>query len=70
MIEVFMPGSPVLLEDKLPAIVTQICIKDKKNIQYQCVWWSGRERKCEWLEQIEVRSAGDRSASMKVGFTK
>ena len=67
VIEVFMVGSPVIVGQDITATVIGVEIREK-NIRYECAWWSGRERKTDWLESIEVRRA-DKSAETKIGFS-
>jgi len=66
-IEVMQVGSPVMLSGDIPARITSIWIEDKCRIQYQCAWWEGRTRRCEWIEQFEVVRT-DETQGMKIGF--
>jgi len=73
IIEVFALGSPVLLgyyEDcNIPATVLAVMIHANNQIQYQCAYWNGRERKLDWLEESEVTLAGE-SRTTKIGFKR
>ena len=66
-IEVMQVGSPVTLADGIPATITAILINDKCRVTYQCVWWSGQERKSAYLEEFEVTPA-DETQRTTVGF--
>ncbi len=54
MIELIQVGSPVTVGEDIRATITGIAIDAKCRLTYQCVWWDGRTRKNEWLEQFEV----------------
>ncbi len=66
-IEVMQVGSPVTLADNIPARITSIAIDEKCRITYLCVWWNGRTRQAEWLEQFEVTRT-DETQDMTIGF--
>ena len=66
-IEVMQVGSPVTLSDNIPARITGIAINEKCHLTYRCVWWDGRTRKNEWLEQFEVTRT-DETQGMTIGF--
>ena len=66
-IEVMQIGSPVTLSDDIPARITSISIDENCRITYQCVWWNGRTRTSEWLEQFEVTRT-DETQGMTIGF--
>lgn len=68
LLEVIMPGSPVLVGNgKIDAKVVRVCIGDKNNITYECAWWDGNQRHEEWLHQAEVLRT-DATAAVKIGF--
>jgi len=66
-IEVIMPGSPVTIGEKINATVLQVCITDKCHVTYQCAWFDGNTRCCQWLEQIEVTRT-EETAGQRIGF--
>jgi len=66
-IEVIQIGSPVTLSDDIPARIIGIEINDKCRIAYRCVWWNGRTRNEELLEQFEVTRT-DETQGMTIGF--
>ena len=51
---VYQPGSEVNLGKDLKGTVSQVSIAGQGLIRYEVVWWSGNERKCEWLEAHEI----------------
>ena len=63
---VFAPGATVSvgpITSPIEATVLESCLsggreKGSVRAQYKVSWWSGHERKAEWLESHEVRSAG------------
>lgn len=62
-IEIVPPASLVVLgtKDGPVARVVEVCIRDENVIQYKCAWWSGNERKCEWVESSEIFVKHDQS---------
>lgn len=52
-IEVFSNGTKVRLENNAPATIRGVTIYSPEWIKYLCVWWSGHERKEEWLHERE-----------------
>jgi uncharacterized protein YodC (DUF2158 family) len=66
--EVFRPGTEVLLKNELPAIVVGVSIYSDDTIQYQCAWWNGRSRNKDWIKPCEIVSAVNSSSKMKIGF--
>lgn len=66
---VLPPGSPVEIgvgADRIRADVTAVCIYPH-NIQYQVVWWDGRTRKQEWVNDHEVLPLAE-ADKLPVGF--
>lgn len=59
-------GSWVMIGDGIPAQVKQICIGET-GVEYECVWWEMRTRKCEWLSALELKQHPDCKAT-EVGF--
>jgi len=54
-------------DETITGTVIQIAIAEHGKVQYQISWWSGRERKTEWLEAFEVVAG---QPSVKIGFIK
>lgn len=52
-IEVWELGSILTLTSDILVTVVAICIKGGA-VTYQCVWWDGRQRRCEWIEECEI----------------
>lgn len=62
-------GSKVAIADGIPAVISSISIEEGCRIQYQCVWWDGRVRRSEWLNEFEVRRT-DKTQGMDIGFNR
>ena len=65
MLSAIKPGTKVWLGPKqeIEATVLEVIIKGDGYMQYRLAWWSGNDRKTEWLEESEISTA---SAAMKV----
>ena len=68
-LEVIPIGENVELFEKVAAVVVAICIRENSHITYQCVWWDGNNRKCEWLENFEVTPSNPKS-QMSIGYKR
>jgi hypothetical protein len=69
-IVIFIPGTSVLVgigADAIRAEVLQSCIS-AHGLQYQCVWWDGRTRRVEWMEDFEVQPIDEVSEKTRIGF--
>ena len=66
--EVYKPGTEVLLKNELPAIVIGVSIYGDAAVQYQCAWWNGRARNKDWIKPSEIVSAVKRDNKMKIGY--
>jgi hypothetical protein len=64
-IEAFAVGSTVTIGDDINGLVTGILL-DGDGLQYKVAWWSGRERKCEWLTNDEVHPVNP--IAVRIGF--
>lgn len=51
-LQVFAPGTTVKLKDA-PALVVGVGIYED-GVVYKCVWWSGSDRKEQWVSSLEV----------------
>ena len=60
-------GVSVRIADDIPAVITAVCVRSGTSVTYECVWWDGRNRKCEWLTTDEIE-ADDESEEMTIGF--
>lgn len=65
-IEVFPIGARVTIdpEGEITAEITAILILSN-GIQYQVVWWDGRLRKCEYLNEAEIQGT---TPKQQIGF--
>jgi hypothetical protein len=55
-IEVIPPGTQVLIgngDDRITGTVLEVII-GFTGVQYKVVWWSGRERKEQWMQPLEL----------------
>lgn len=64
--EVLMLGTEVIVGDDIPAKITGICIKPG-SITYECSWWSGRDKKLEWMYDFEFKEVISHE-NIKIGF--
>lgn len=64
MLEVIPVGSTVRLDGAIDGRIVQISIK-AEGCMYQVAWWSGSERRCEWVEPFEIEFVGER---VRLGF--
>ena len=64
--KLFPVGTKARIGQDLEATILGICIY-AHDIEYQCAWWNGRERKCEWLNAAEI-SATEQYAPVLIGF--
>ena len=70
-LEVFDIGTPVQIgpvNEKIQGVVTEINIFNGGRVLYRVSWWSGRERRHEYLEAYEVVS--DKAPKARIGFTR
>lgn len=58
-------GSKVEIGGRIHGIVTAISIRPR-GIAYECVWWDGNNRRCEFLEEMEITPLTDEKRS--IGF--
>lgn len=67
-IDVLACGTPVVLGPDRDIEGTVIDVGVRSGVvQYRVAWWSGRERKTEWLEACEVHCADD-AGVLRIGF--
>lgn len=59
-------------KDAIPGKVVEVSIKAATgcefSIQFRVIWWDGRTRKSEWLEDIEVEPISPNGPFQPVGF--
>lgn len=52
---VYPPGAEVEFKaGKTPALVVQVCLRERGLVQYQVVWWAGTDRKEQWVSEGEL----------------
>ncbi len=68
-LDVLKPGTEIKIgpTQEITAMVLQVRIQEEDYVDYQVVWWNGKERKTEWLTGLEVRG-GSWSAEQTIGF--
>lgn len=66
MLKVVCPGQKVQLGGGVPATVLAVSVGTGDRVQYRVVWWDGRNRRDEWLEECEVDANG--AARTPIGF--
>jgi uncharacterized protein YodC (DUF2158 family) len=69
--EVYEPGTNVLLTDEVPATIVSVAIHSGNYIQYECVWWSGQSRNREWFSEAEILEFVDKDKpKIQIGFCR
>ena len=63
---IFEPGTKVDLEDGIKGTILSVMITHAE-VKYEVVWWSGRDRKIEWLYDFEIKIF-DNVKNLKIGF--
>lgn len=67
--EVIRPGSSVVVDGDIRGTVIEInVVGEGLAVSYNVAWWSGRERKTEWVDASEVVEGSKRSR-VRLGFT-
>ncbi len=58
--DILKPGSMVKIGPNadLAAMILQVRIQEQDHVDYQVVWWNGKERKTEWITGLELTSRG------------
>ena len=65
-LELIPIGSPVLLGQKIEAIVTAISIKHNNSVSYQVAWANGGIRYEQWVIPAELSS--NLASYQEIGF--
>ena len=60
-----LPCSSVVMLGDISAIITAICITGT-NVQYKIVWWDGRKRYEEWVNEYEINKNNNKKVN--IGF--
>jgi uncharacterized protein YodC (DUF2158 family) len=66
--EVYKPGTEVILCDDIKARVTAVSILSEDLIQYKCCWWNGKSRTSEWVRPEEIITTDVKNNTVKIGF--
>ena len=65
--EIIKPGSKILIYEEIEAIIESVLIETQDRISYKAVWYSGRDRKSEWITKNEFEEKKD-EIKTKIGF--
>lgn len=71
-LQVYAIGSKCIISpgsEAIEGLITGIMIRPGSSVSYQCVWWDGRTRGEEWLEELEVCVVGE-GCIQTIGFAK
>ena len=63
---VFPLGTMVDIEKDIQGKIVGIQL-DQNGTMYKIAWWNGRERKCDWLYDIEILRFSE-PKSVQIGF--
>ena len=66
--EVYEPGTRVVLSDDIVATIVTVAIHSGDYIQYECAWWSGEARTREWFHDSEIEVLNKEDKPRKIGF--
>jgi len=67
MLKLFSPGTKVLLDKDIQAVVITVSIHSHNYVQYECAWWSGATRTREWFGEHEIIGE-EQDKGLKIGF--
>lgn len=71
MIEVYPPGTMVVLDEDVEAKIVTVALHDSEYVQYECTWWSGQSRSREWFSGSDILEVLDSSQEKrKIGFVQ
>ncbi len=65
--DVISPGTRVHIGPKREIEATVVEVAIKAGPQYRVTWWSGNDRKSEWLEPSEVFT-DEKKVTIRLGF--
>ena len=66
--EVYEPGTKVILDEDLHATIITVSIHAGNYIQYECAWWSGSSRTREWFTEDDIVKLDKREEGLQIGF--
>lgn len=55
-LKVFRIGMSCIIGEDIEGVISSICINYNNEVTYKVVWWSGRERRTEWLCDSEIKT--------------
>jgi len=73
LLPVIPPGSDCWVggdKKEVSGKVLQVIVGHNRAVQYQVTWWSGNDRKCEWLHDCEVQSISPNGPFLPIGFAR
>ena len=65
--ELYSPGTNVLLDEDIEATIVTVSIHSNNYIQYECAWWNGLTRTREWFNECEI-TLNKQDKDLKIGF--
>jgi len=69
---VIRPGDTCWIGKEIKGKVVGVSMRaagmGEMSIQYHVSWWSGNDRKTEWLEEHEVEANSPNGPFMRIGF--
>lgn len=69
MIEVYEPGTKVMLDEAVSATIVTVAIHAGNYVQYECAWWGGGSRTREWFHKDEILEVIDEAKTKtQIGF--
>jgi hypothetical protein len=64
--DVYAPGTPVTIGDKIDAVIVALQIDAGWNVTYHVAWWNGNTRETQWLISDEITAA--KESATTIGF--
>ena len=55
-------------ETAIEGIIRAVLIRAGNKIFYECIWYDGRTRKQEWIDEVEILEVITSSTLLIVGF--
>ena len=66
--ELYAPGTKVLLDEDLSATITTVAIHAGNHVQYECAWWNSGTRVREWFTEDDIVKLDKREEGLQIGF--
>jgi len=67
-VEVYKPGTQVVLDGDINARVMSVAILSEDMVQYKCAWWNSDNRISEWIHPQEIVSTDIKDKNIRIGF--